>query len=960
MDYRILGPLEARDGDQPLRLGGLKQKAVLAVLLINTNEVVSIDKLVDDLWGDEPPDTAQNTVQVYVSQLRKLLSPNLANGARPILETRKPGYVLNVDSEQLDLDRFDRLSHEGRQALSRGDASTASVKLHAGLALWRGGPLVDFTFEPFAHVEIERLDEVRLSALEDRIEADLGLGRHREVIGELEALSKANPVRERLQAHRMLALYRSGRQAEALQAYQDTAHVLREELGIDPGASLQRLHEDILRQEPSLELATLALSPSGAPSTPPSSERQDEETTIDRSLPVADVDQSQMLTLTALFADIVGSTSLAERLSPEEVRAIVGECVTRMSRAVEEFGGMVQAYLGDGIAAYFGLPDAHEDDTARACRAGLRIVQVAREYAREVETAWSISDFSVRIGINAGRMATAEVGAGAPQEVAFGDPLNVAARMQAIAEPGAVVVGEAVVRRLPTGFAFEPLGEFEVKGRAAPVSAWRLDGLESSERLTPSTPLVGREAEVARLDDLARELEAGRGQILIVEGEAGIGKTRILLELMGELSEDVIWLEGRCQPPGTAVPYAPFVEIVRRWLNVSEGDPDLVVRTKLRSRLEPLLDSRTEAVLPFLARLLSVRMDPSLEEIAGLSPEQLAEGIAAAYREWAESLCRRQPMVLAIEDLQDADRATCSLAEELLPLTDSAALLLSLATRREAETEGGRLRMRILGEYGHRVTELALQPLSSDASAQLVDMLSPTGAVEAASRDHIVSRAEGNPLYVEELMRALLETDGLERGRSWTMSITSMGRMLPPALEGLLTFRVQRLPEPALRLAQAAAVIGREFSVPILERVAGEAPTREYLPSLLRGEVVRETRRFPELWCAFNHGLLRDATLSTLLPSRMRELYRRVAEEVEASASATDDQLDRLAFYYYRSDVPERALEYLERSAARAGAMHATDEAVELWRRAERVASRKGDRDAEERAAGEIAALTSE
>jgi class 3 adenylate cyclase/DNA-binding winged helix-turn-helix (wHTH) protein len=928
---------------------------VLAVLLINANEVVSVDKIVDDLWGEEPPDTALNTVQVYVSQVRRLLSPRLSEEAHPILETRRPGYLLHVEPEQLDLDRFDRLAREGRDALSDGDASTASVKLHTSLALWRGGPLADFTFEPFAHAEIERLEEMRLTTVEDRIEADLELGRHRELVGELESLAKAHPVRERLQAHRMLALYRSGRQAEALQAYHDTANVLREDLGIDPGASLQRLYEDMLRQEPSLQ----APQPERAEPTATRVTAAAAIPAMSPSPPATVVDQSQMLTLTALFADIVGSTSLAERLSPEEVRAIIGECVNRMSRVVEEFGGMVQAYMGDGIAAYFGLPEAHEDDTARACRAGLRLLQVARDYAGEVETAWGISDFSIRVGINAGRTATAEVGSAAPQGVAFGDPLNVAARLQSIAEPGTVVVGEAVVRRLPVGFAFDPLGEFQVKGREAAVSAWRLVGLQTGERAGPTTPLVGRESETARLAELGRELEAGRGQILIVEGEAGLGKTRLLHELMSAMSEQVIWLEGRCQPFGAQEPYAPFVEILRRWLGVGEGDADLLVRTKLRSRLLPLLGPDADQAMPLLARLLSVRGDPSVEDaISALAPEQLASGIADAFRSWVEAICSHQPTVVALEDLQDADRATCALAESLLPLTDSAALMLALATRRDAETEGWRLRMQIVGDYGHRASQIALSPLSREASGELVDALSPTGAIDPASREDIVSRAEGNPLYVEEFMRALLETGGLERSRSWTMSVTSMGRMLPPALEGLLTFRVQRLPEGGLRLAQIAAVIGREFSVPILERVAGEELTREHLPTLLRAEVVRETRRFPELWCSFHHGLLRDAALSTLLPSRMRELYRNVAEQVEAAAPDPEDLLDRLAFYYYRSDAPERAIMYLERAATRAASMHASDEALELWNRVARIAARTGDREAEERAAARIIETT--
>ena len=249
-DFRILGPLEVVGAEGPLALGGQKQRAVLAVLLLDANRVVSVDRLVDAVWGEQPPRTAPTSLQNFISQLRKLLGPE-------ILETRAPGYRLNVHPGDLDLDRF-RAAVEAARPL---EPEPRAVALREALALWRGPPLAEFTFEAFAQSEIGRLEELRLTTLEDRVQADLEAGRHGELVGELEALVEQHPLRERLRGQLMLALYRAGRQAEALETYQDARRALVDELGIDPSPSLQQLHASILRQEAGLERMSAAPAP---------------------------------------------------------------------------------------------------------------------------------------------------------------------------------------------------------------------------------------------------------------------------------------------------------------------------------------------------------------------------------------------------------------------------------------------------------------------------------------------------------------------------------------------------------------------------------------------------------------------------------------------------------------------------------------------------------------------------
>jgi len=268
IEFAILGPLEATQNEKPIALGGPRQRALLAVLLVHANEVMSAERLIDELWGPDAPAGAQHNLQVYVSGLRKALEPERAPGApAEVLVTRTPGYVMRVDAEEFDRLRFERLVAEGRQALSEEDPAGAAKQLCQALDLWRGPALVDFAYEAFAQAEAARLEELRVTALEDRIQAELALGRNSELIGELEVLARANPLRERLWAHWMLALYRSGRQSEALRTYQELRAHLADELGITPSPELVALEEAIVLQKPELDWVPIA--------TPPRSRRRE-------------------------------------------------------------------------------------------------------------------------------------------------------------------------------------------------------------------------------------------------------------------------------------------------------------------------------------------------------------------------------------------------------------------------------------------------------------------------------------------------------------------------------------------------------------------------------------------------------------------------------------------------------------------------------------------------------------
>jgi predicted ATPase len=429
-------------------------------------------------------------------------------------------------------------------------------------------------------------------------------------------------------------------------------------------------------------------------------------------------------------------------------------------------------------------------------------------------------------------------------------------------------------------------------------------------------------------------------------GDAGIGKTRLLEELRVEAGADVTWLSGRCSPYTVEGSYAPFADLARSWLGLDHDAPDVAVRTRLRAQAAAALGPDAERVVEPLERLLSPDA-ASPASGAALQP---------AFAALLDALSAHRPVVVVLDDLHWADAGTRLLAETLLETSDRAAVLVAAAFRRDPASEAWKFRMRGLQDFGHRLTELDLAPLAPADAAALAAELTPRRSLDESSARLVAERAEGNPLFVEQLLAELLERGVLERRRTWT--VTASAEELPPALESLLLARLDRLPPPARSVVHVAAVVGRTFPRRVLEHVEGR-PVDDELTALLRAGVVREMRRYPEPEFGFEHGLVQELALGTLPPARRGELYRRVARAFEELYSeALQRHLERLAHYYSRSDDPARALGYLERAGTRARELGMDEQAAELWGRGRRLASRIGDRAAEQRLSDHLATLT--
>jgi DNA-binding SARP family transcriptional activator len=532
-EFRILGRLEVVEGDRRVALPRGRARSLLGVLALRAGEVVSSDRLIDQLWGQAPPPTATKALHGLVSTLRRRLEAEHDGKTPPILETRAPGYLLAIDRDQVDANRFRRLVAEATQA----PVATKAAWLRDALGLWRGRALDEFAYEPFAQAAIAELEELRLAALEERVEADLALGRHAGLVAELEGLIAEHPLRERLRAQLMLALYRCGRQVDALELYRVTRQLLVDELGIEPGPALQRLEQAILAQDPSLEVP------------PPD----------DHTLTAEDVVQPSAgrwlvagrRTVTVLFADLSGSAGAqaAVLADLEAVRLVVLQAYKAAVEVLGRHGATVEGFIGDVVVAVFGVPVAHEDDALRALRAGLALWEHLAAVNAAAERAHGVR-LAARIGISTGEVVVGDPTSGATST--SGPPVALAARLQQAAGDGEVLLGEPTRRLVGDAAVLEPATGAVVDRLGGSGIAWRLvDVLQIGASVGADTPYVGRREELERLRGaLDRSVQEGRATLVTVIGEAGVGKSRLAREFARSVEPAARVVTGHC--PRTA------------------------------------------------------------------------------------------------------------------------------------------------------------------------------------------------------------------------------------------------------------------------------------------------------------------------------------------------------------------------------------------------------------------------
>lgn len=920
MEFRLLGPLEVIDGEREIRLGGPKQRSVLAHLLIRANQVVPTERLIDEIWGDQPPEAARNALQSYVSHLRKALGAGRIQG-------RPPGYALKADPDEVDALRFERLVSEGRGQLS-SDPGGAARTLSEALALWRGPAFADLVDEPSLAGEISRLDELRITATEDRVAAELAAGRHAEVIPELEALISRNPLREGLWAYLLLALYRSGRQGEALAAFGRVRRILAEELGIDPSPELARLHEQLLAQDPALDLTTEAV----AEQIPKEPAREAvAEAAVERPA-------EERKVVTVLFADITASTELALSLDPEDLLGVLRPFFEAMADEVHRFGGVVEKYIGDAVVAVFGVPAAHDDDPIRGLRVALAMQRRLSELNRE-RFADTGLELSMTIGVNSGEVvAVREPRPG--EGIVTGEAVNVAARLQLQAGPGSIVVGQRTYQTAREAFDFSPLGEVVVKGVARPLPAWEVlrDRREPGERAPGHAPLVGRRSELELLRLLfSRSVAEGRPNLAIIVGPAGVGKSRLSREFTGSIAgEDlpVGVVSGRCLPYGDGLTYWPLAEILKAEAEILDSDPPETILEKASDQLERRFPGERAGTSRILLSSIGVAVRP--DPLAGADPHVARDLIARAWRAYFESMAAEHPILVLIDDLHWADEGLLDLLEGL-PLRMVGRITVLCLTRPE-------LFDRRPGWGGGipNVHSVFLSPLTEEESGLLLRYLLEDESIPQGL-DRIVELAEGNPFYLEELVTMLVDDGSLVRRKEgWSLD-RPLPASLPDTVQTAIGSRIDILP-PGEKLAiQDAAIVGRTFWQGALEQL-GTPDAVSAIEALVRKGLIREvpsSAMAGDRELSFTHGLIQEVAYSTILKARRTEAHARAGAWIEGvTRGRAEEFAEILAHHFERAGDAERTLRYATLAGHRKRRLFLAREAIVWYDRALAAADR--------------------
>jgi DNA-binding SARP family transcriptional activator/tetratricopeptide (TPR) repeat protein len=690
MLVRILGPFQLEDGGRQITVGGVRQRAVLADLVLNANEVVPSEQLLLDLWGEESPPSAANALQAAISRLRRVLPAGR-------LITTAPGYMLRLFPAELDAARFRELIFEGRDALAAGAAPEAVQLLDQAMTLWRGPPLTDFRYEPFAQAEMARLEELQLACLEERNEANLALGSAGTLTADLGRMVTDHPLRERLRGQFMLALYRSGRQADALETYRQFRSTLMEELGLEPSSALRELQAAILHHD-----SLLARGPanSGAPQA------------------------RRPVTVLSVALQIAPGSGVT--LDPEAHGVVNEHVVSGLTAVLERHGGKLAASDSGHLMGVFGVAALHEDDALRAARASLEARETLTAEADALPRQYGAS-LVYRFGL-----ATGEALVGGPDPLGFAGDVGVRAVMLAeAAAPGQILISSQTQQLAAGAIETDNAGPDRFLLRSAPAGlrplAVRLDA-----------PLVGRGDEIRSLEAAyARATRERVTMTVTVIGEAGLGKTRLVREFARRVSREARVLTGRCLPYGEGITFWPLREVVRQ---AGSGDDS-------PARIKDLVAEEVDGIA--VAEQLHRALGP------GSQGRTAATEIFWAARRFLETLARQQPVLVLFEDLHWAEPTFLDLVESLGLRPGRSPIVVVCNARPELLDQRP-----AWAAEADRSPSIQLAPLGEAPAAALLDSLSAGHRITSSTQARLIDTAGGNPLYLEQLAVSLSEQSG--------------------------------------------------------------------------------------------------------------------------------------------------------------------------------------------------------
>lgn len=859
MDIRLLGSLEVVDHDRLVALPQGRARSLLALLALHPGVVMPTDRLVDELWGGAPPRTAVTALQGLVSTLRKRLEPSRPSDHPPtVLVTHAPGYVLAVDREQVDTHRFRRLVDDALDA----PAPERARRLRTALALWRGAALADFTYEPFAQAPISALEELRVTALEARIGADLALGRHAEVVAELDELVAAHPLREGLRAHLMVALYRCGRQAEALDVYRVARRELVEEIGMEPGPRLRALEQAVLAHDPGLLNVP---DPVGVVS------RGDHERPGTGGAWLV----AGRRTVTAVFVDLaLTRPPTAAGVDPEATRPVLSRGHATARQVLEGHGGTIEGSVGDVVVAVFGLPVAHEDDAVRAVRAASVLGRDLLDVNADAERHHGVR-LAARVGIDTGEVVVGDPAGAATS----GPPITQAARLQQVATHGEVLLSETTRRLVQEAAVVEPVGVPAEAVADGPV--WRLVEVVASplEVVPGDTSHVGRTDELDELHAaFDRSVHEQRAVLVTVMGEAGVGKSRLARAFAAAVAGEARVVTGHCRAYGEGITFWPLREIVQDL--VGEAGPEGLAHLMGR---EPDGASHAEQIAA----------------ATGLSAEPMRRpgDLFVAVRRLFEQAARDGPLVVVVEDVHWAQPTLLDLVEYLAETVRAPVVLLSLARPELAETRpgwGAEVGPVLQGRDAR--TSVELRPLGMAEARQLVIDRLEGRLLPPESVGRILAMGQGNPLFLEQLLAALREDHEV---------------VIPATVQALLMARLDRLGPAERDLVRCASAIGVDVPLDALRALLPDE-ARPHLDRHVRTLAAKQLirRRVSSVsggpGFEFWHVLIQQAAYRSLTHASRADLHESVATWLNTEADIPVVEVEELVGFHLEQAVQHR------------------------------------------------------
>jgi class 3 adenylate cyclase/tetratricopeptide (TPR) repeat protein len=646
--------------------------------------------------------------------------------------------------------------------------------------------------------------------------------------------------------------------------------------------------------------------------------------------------------ITMLFCDVKGSTAAAEKVDPETWTDIMNDVFEHMIRPIYKYEGLVPRLMGDAILAFFGAPITHEDDPQRAVLAGLEIQSGIQSFVEETRQKHGL-ELGLRVGINTGLVVVGEIGSDLRMEyTAIGDAVNLAARMEQTAAVGTIQISEDTFRNVAPFFDVEPLGEVEVKGKSAPVKTYKvlrakstpgqLRGLEGL-----SSTLVGREAQLALLKECLRKLDAGMGSMIAVTGEAGLGKSSLIAEVKkSEEGAHHSWLKGDSLSYTHSIGYYPWRQIIRQSIEAQANDLAAEVRQKLSYSCDCC--TLPGGDIPFLEAMLAVESEESAKVVMGYQGDALTRRMIDATRGFLCGLAAANPLVIVFDDLHWADEASLQLLQAVADLSTSHPILFVCMLRPDQDAAS----WSSIQEIGEKLREdfhsMTLAPLQTEQTNALLENLLGRQGLPASIRDIIIAKAEGNPFFVEEIIRSLIETRQIIRENSYWRAVSDSANIaLPNTLRGVLSARIDRLPEISKYVLQNAAVVGRSFDPRVLRRLIslnGELNTQiQYLMDV----------SLIESWLneyAFRHVLIQESAYESILLKSRAGLHRQIGEIMEELHADRIEEFAPLLAHHFYAAQDVRSLQYDILSGEKAARLFANAEAITHFQRALEVARR--------------------